>query len=78
MKTIIVNIIVPDEIKYIAIQPWGEVMGYINRPVIANPYTVGEEYWDIQDGEVSITKMGDETNWRESLKEINTETNIAS
>ena len=55
--------------KYIAIQPWGEVIAFLRKPTIRDDEI--ENCWELQKGELSITDYGFfNKNWRYTLEKI--------
>ncbi len=62
-KTITLTLNVPNNIKYLAVQPWGEIMLFPKKPriVLDRPLTEPDntvdssEYWDVQVGELTLS-----------------------
>ena len=76
MKTIIISIKVPDDYKFLAVQPYGDINLFKNKPSIISDGEK-EEYWDLQNDEISVfgdasplLSLNMDENWKNSLKEI--------
>jgi hypothetical protein len=73
MKIINIEVRIPDDYKYIALEPFGTWMAFKNKPVIVEEQEGDDTlyYWGVQKDELEIANCGPEKeNWRDSLQEI--------
>jgi hypothetical protein len=73
MKTITIPISVPDDFKWMALQPYGTWTAFKRKPVIVEEIEGDSTcyYWGVQNNELELSNNGPELeNWKGSLKEI--------
>lgn len=81
MNKFIIKLQVPKEYKWIAIQPWGQLVAFKDKPTIYKAVEHQDEdgfipsYWKVADGfrfhdELPITESISNKGWRKSLCKI--------
>lgn len=73
-KTITLSVSIPASYSYMATQPWGEIMLFMERPEIVKDPNDGGNYWGFQKTELSLVNcVGTDithAGWENSLKKI--------
>ena len=75
MKTINIQLNIPDRYKWLAVQPWGEITLFANKPEIESPPD-GYEFWSVSKDEASLTNdneiedLNKVEDWKTSLRPI--------
>lgn len=73
-KILTLKLKIPSRYKYLAIQPYGDIVLFTSKPKITKD-TGNYEYWKIQESEACLTKdnlscYNFSKNWKKSVRKI--------
>lgn len=75
-KKINIEVVIDPLFKWIAVQPWGEVIAFTHKPKVFIDWSEDESgrvgYWEVTKGkEITLTQAGDQSeNWKQSARRI--------